>query len=576
MKRRILSCFLAFCMIFALLPAPAQAAGNAENAAPTVTATVQHAETGQITAQIEAYMTDPANKTRTVKPCDIIFLIEQSQFMNTHDSANPGGERAEILNAMESLLTELPTPTTGGEHRIAIAGYGRINNDGSGSGDIYDATLYPGTRLNNNDNASLNTGYYTKDGFFHSQSKWTECDGKDDASLPQLPSNYLTDNYDNVFLSVDNAKQVIDAGKMVPWYAGAARMDAGLTITERLAKIAKDEADSKDRNLIVCIAASSLPYQNSGTYQKLRPEAAKAAANMLKTTYGATIFGLGDFHQLNLESSNPLHDADKQRDNFNSTMASICGNASTTNGADYFKGLSQVNNINDALKELITQIDANVGEGTAEELSIRVNSFTDGAGEINWSQLKSDHHILSAKVASVDYYHFTGYDSSGTPQFKSTPYRHTEQSLAAIDDNNNNDDDNDDAIRTSLNILPIPPQAHAGEIRGANYGEKVVITITGPICISYQWVKPLTPDFNPPKPEYVARATTYKPASPLQNAAVCGWYCSEYGYGSLRSLEGGARQSVRCQDRSRKQRRYLQGVQLHRDAQRYRHQRHIW
>ena len=102
MKRRILSCFLAFCMIFALLPAPAQAvenAGNAENAAPTVTATVQHAETGQITAQIEAYMTDPANKTRTVKPCDIIFLIEQSKFMNTQNgSANSGDERAEILN----------------------------------------------------------------------------------------------------------------------------------------------------------------------------------------------------------------------------------------------------------------------------------------------------------------------------------------------------------------------------------------------------------------------------------------------------------------------------------------------
>ena len=47
-------------------------------------------------------------------------------------------------------------------------------------------------------------------------------------------------------------------------------------------------------------------------------------------------------------------------------MASICVNASTTNGADYFKGLSQVNNINEALKELITQIDANVGAGTAE------------------------------------------------------------------------------------------------------------------------------------------------------------------------------------------------------------------
>ena len=94
MKRRILSCFLAFCMIFALLPAPAQAVENAENAAPTVKATVQHAETGQITAQIEAYMTDPANKTRTVKPCDIIFLIEQSKFMNTQNGSANSGDSA--------------------------------------------------------------------------------------------------------------------------------------------------------------------------------------------------------------------------------------------------------------------------------------------------------------------------------------------------------------------------------------------------------------------------------------------------------------------------------------------------
>ena len=314
MKRRILSCFLAFCMIFALLPAPAQAVENAENAAPTVKATVQHAETGQITAQIEAYMTDPANKTRTVKPCDIIFLIEQSKFMNTQNgSANSGDERAEILSAIDRLLDGMPQPTTGGKHRIAIAGYGRINNPGIG--DSYDAALYPGTLSSSN--ASLNTGYYTKDdtkGVFHSQSGWTECDFQDDASLPQLPSNYLTDDYEDVFLSVSDAKQVIDANTMVPWYAGAARMDAGLTITERLASIAKaHKSTGEDRNLIVCIAASSLPYQNSGTYQQLRPNAAIEAANMLKETYDATIFGLGDFHQLNLESSNPLHDVDKQR-----------------------------------------------------------------------------------------------------------------------------------------------------------------------------------------------------------------------------------------------------------------------
>ena len=528
MKRRILSCFLAFCMIFALLPAPAQAAGNAENATPTITATVQHAETGQITAQIEAYMTDSANKTRTVKPCDIIFLIEQSKFMNTQNgSASSGDERAEILSAIDRLLDGMPQPTTGGEHRIAIAGYGRINNAGRSDG--YNAALYPGTPSDNN--ASLNTGYYTTSGF-HSQSGWTEwnqIDGHTDATLPQLPSNYLTDKYDDVFLSVDNAKQVIDADKMVPWYAGAARMDAGLTITERLAEIAKAEPDGEERNLIVCIAASSLPYQNSGTYQQLRPDAAKTAANTLKETYGATIFGLGDFNKLNLGDSESLNDPDEQRKNFNDTMASICGNTSA-HGADYFKGLSQVHDIDEALNELMTKIDANVGEGAAEELSINVDHFTEGAGGYSWSQLKDGHHILSAgsirEVASVDYYRFTGYDdSSGTPLFASTPSRHTEQSLADIG--------RGDAIQTSLNILPIPPQAQTGQIKGANYGEKVVITITDPVCIDYEWIGRWTPPkLAPPKHEHAARGTTHKPAAPTQNAVAVddlnlkfdGWY----------------------------------------------------
>ncbi len=527
MKRRILSCFLAFYMIFALLPAPAQAAGNAENPTPTITATVQHAKTGQITAQIEAYMTDSANKTRTVKPCDIIFLIEQSQFMNTQNgSANSGDERAEILSAIDRLLDGMPKPTTGGEHRIAIAGYGRINNPGIG--DSYDAALYPGTLPSSND--SLNTGYYTKDGF-HSKKYWTECDSQDEASLPQLPSGYLTDDYKDVFLSVDNAKQVIDADKMVPWYAGAARMDAGLTITEQLAKIAKAEADSKERNLIVCIAASSLPYQNNGTYQQLRPDAAIEAANTLKGTYGATIFGLGDFNKLTLESGNPLNDPDEQRKNFNSTMASICGNSSTSaaDGADYFKGLSQVHDIDEALNELMTKIDANVGEGAAEKLSIDVDSFTEGKDSYKWSQLKDGHHILAAgsirEVASVDYYRFTGYDDNGTPLFEPTPSRHTEQSLADIGGGN--------AIQTSLNILPIPPQAQTGQIKGANYGEKVVITITDPVCIDYAWIgRWQPPKLDPPKHEHAARGTTHKPAAPTQNAVAVddlnlkfdGWY----------------------------------------------------
>lgn len=534
-RKRALSIVLLVAMILTLMPVSAAAEEDeTAKAEPNILSTIKHevgsdgTETGQITAQIEAYLTDSTNKTRTVKPCDIIFLIEQSKFMNTQNgSANSGDERAEILSAIDRLLDGLPQPTTGGKHRIAIAGYGRINNPGIG--DSYDAALYPGTLSSNN--ASLNTGYYTKDGLFHSQSGWTECDFQDDASLPKLPSGYLTDKYDNVFLSVDNAKQVIDAKQMVPWYAGAARMDAGLTITEQLAKIAQEQhkVDGENRNLIVCIAASSLPYQNSSNYQKLRPDAAKAAANTLKETYGATIFGLGDFNKLNLESSNPLNDADKQRDNFNDTMASICGNTST-HGADYFKGLSQVHDIDEALNELMTKIDANVGEGASEEMSINVDHFTEGAGRsYSWSQLKHDQHILSAgsirEVASVDYYRFIGYDSSGTPRFESKPSRHTEQSLADIG--------RGDAIQTSLNILPIPPQAQADEtIKGANYGEKVVITITDPVCIDYQWIGRWQPDFVPPKHEHAARATTHKPAAPTQNAVAGkdlnlkfdGWY----------------------------------------------------
>lgn len=188
-----------------------------------------------------------------------------------------------------------------------------------------------------------------------------------------------------------------------------------------------------------------------------------------------------------------------------------------------------MHDIDEALNELMTKIDANVGEGASEELSIDVDSFTEGKDSYKWSQLKKNQHILSAgsirEVASVDYYRFTGYDESGTPKFESTPSRHTEQSLADIGRGN--------AIQTSLNILPIPPQEKAGEIRGANYGEKVVITITDPVCIDYEWIGRWTPPkLAPPKHEHAARGTTHKPAAPTQNAVAGkdlnlkfdGWY----------------------------------------------------
>lgn len=536
MKTRILSYLLVFSMILALLPASALAEGES-TATPHITATVEHAldssgtETGQITAQIEAYLTDTKNQSHTVKPCDIIFLIEQSTFMNTPtDTTQYGKERADILNSMESLLQNLPTPTTGGEHRVAIAGFGRINN--SGTSDSYIESQHPGTQLSATQNPSLNTGYYTCENNapdFHSQSGWTEWDkitGYDEkTTLPEMPEGYLAnESYDKVFMSIDDAKNVIDVDKMVSWHAGASRMDAGLQITEQLAKIAKEhKTTGEDRNLIIFVAASSLPYQNGVGVQNLRPKAAQAAATKLKGDYGATIFGFGDFRALNLQNG---MSSEEQRAQFNETMAGICGNSTTSDGASYFKGLSQVHDIDAALNELLIQIDANVNPNT-KSLPIDVKDFQEKSTahtSHTWKELKEKHHILTSsainETASVDYYNFTGYDADGNPQFATTPFLSFERSLSNIGSGN--------SIQTTLSLQPIPPVG----TKGTAYGVKAVITITDPVCVDYKWAGRWTPKFDPPKHEHAVRGVKHSPASPEQNETTLdtmklkfdGWY----------------------------------------------------
>lgn len=539
MKTRILSYLLVFSMILALLPASALAEGESTTT-PYITATVKHAldsggaETGQITAQIEAYLTDKDNQSRTVKPCDIIFLIEQSAFMNTqNDTTQYGQERADILNSMESLLQNLPTPTTG-EHRVAIAGFGRINN--SGSSDSYIESQHPGTKLTTDQNPSLNTGYYTCENnapVFHSKSGWTEWSslpGNNNTTLPEMPDGYLDDEsgrYDNVFMSIDAAKDVIDVDKMVSWHAGASRMDAGLQITEQLAKIAQaHKATDEDRNLIIFVAASSLPYQNSAGFQILRSEAAQAAAQKLKDDYGATIFGFGDFRPLTLQSG---MSSEEQRTQFNETMAGICGNSNTQDGTPYFKGLSQVHDIGAALNELLIQIDANVNPNT-KSLDIDVKDFQEKSTEPTshishtWKELKEKHHILTSsainETASVDYYRFKKYDANNNPQFDTTPYLHIERSLSNIGSG--------DSIQTALSLQPIPPVG----TEGTAYGVKAVITITDPVCVDYKWAGRWTPDFNPPDHEHAARGVKHSPTNPEQNETTLdtmklkfdGWY----------------------------------------------------
>lgn len=448
--------------------------------------------------------------------------------MNTqNDTTQYGQERADILKSMENLLQNLPAPTTG-EHRVAIAGFGRINN--SGASDPYIESQHPGTRLSATQNPSLNTGYYTcntdKSPVFHSQSGWTEWNritDHNDTTLPQMPDGYLAnENYDDVFMSIDAAKAVIDVDKMVSWHAGASRMDAGLQITKQLAEIAKNHKD-EDRNLIIFVAASSLPYQNSAGFQILRSEAAQAAATELKNNYNATIFGFGDFRPLTLQSGMSSED---QRTQFNETMTGICGNSNTLDGTPYFKGLSQVHDINEALNELLIQIDANVNPN-AKSLNINVDNFQEKSTahtSHTWKELKGKHHILTSsainETASVDYYRFTGYDANGNPQFAATPFLRIERSLSDIGSG--------DSIQTALSLQPIPPVG----TEGTAYGVKAVITITDPVCVDYKWAGRWTPDFNPPDHEHAARGVKHSPTNPEQNETTSdtmklkfdGWY----------------------------------------------------
>ena len=322
---------------------------------------------------------------------------------------------------------------------------------------------------------------------------------------------------------------------LIKWYLGTQVPPvwmAGLQITEQLAKIAQaHKANSKDRNLIIFVAASSLPYQNGVGVQNLRPEAAQAAAQKLKDDYGATIFGFGDFRPLTLQSG---MSSEEQRTQFNETMAGICGNSNTLDGTPYFKGLSQVHDIDEALNELLIQIDANVNPN-AERRHINVENFQEKSTEPTshtshtWKELKEKHHILTSsainETASVDYYRFTGYEN-GNPQFAATPFRHFELSLSSIDSSDSSG--SNDSIQTALSLQPIPP----AKTTGTAYGEKAVITITDPVCVDYKWAGRWTPDFNPPDHEHAARGVKHSPTNPEQNETTSdtmklkfdGWY----------------------------------------------------
>lgn len=185
-----------------------------------------------------------------------------------------------------------------------------------------------------------------------------------------------------------------------------------------------------------------------------------------------------------------------------------------------------LHDINEALNELLIQIDANVNPN-AKSLNINVDNFQEKSTahtSHTWKELKGKHHILTSsainETASVDYYRFTGYDANGNPQFAATPFLRIERSLSDIGSG--------DSIQTALSLQPIPPVG----TEGTAYGVKAVITITDPVCVDYKWAGRWTPDFNPPDHEHAARGVKHSPTNPEQNETTSdtmklkfdGWY----------------------------------------------------
>ena len=170
--------------------------------------------------------------------------------------------------------------------------------------------------------------------------------------------NYLIDEKPDVILNI------VDGSNLERnLYLTTQLMEAGLPVVVaiNMMDVVKKSGDKIDTKVLSeslgCKVVEISALKNEGIMEAA--EAAIEAANNLKESYGATIFGFGDFNKLNLK--NGLTE-EEQRNDFNATMASICGSADTTDGSAYFKGLNQAHDIDEALSELLAGLEASASK----------------------------------------------------------------------------------------------------------------------------------------------------------------------------------------------------------------------
>jgi uncharacterized repeat protein (TIGR02543 family) len=487
-----------------------------EDSNTTTTALISSDAAGGRQLVIESYLTSDPDTQETIRPCDIIFVLDQSKWMNTE--TDYGAQRAAIIQEIKALLNDLAQPTTGGEHRVAIVGYGRLNMPAST--DTYNASIYPGVQASGS-NISLNTGYYTAGGFL-SQNGWSDISQSEmsGSGLPQMADSYQAAmTYSTAFMTLDEADNVLNEGTMLAWYAGAARMDAGLTIAEQLAAIAEAQDTNNDRDLIVCLMTSSLPIQNTAynNLSTIRTAAVMVASTTLKNE-GATIFAYGDYHASGKTMSGEVQDTEE---NFDSTMEQVCSDAS------YYFSFSDYSSVTDALNAMMTQIVLVAADDAEQKQTVQTQEFTSDSWDepITWQDIldyygSSAQSVIASTMAQVAYYYFTGYDDDGNPTFADEPYITLSVPLSDLV--------SADGITYDATLIPLP---NLDSGASSLYGNKVSITIASPVTVTYQWASS-GPGYAPsdvalPDKDVVVLGTAHTPAA-LETKDVhysfAGWY----------------------------------------------------
>lgn len=383
----------------------------------------------EIQISLKSHITHNTEFNTTVQACDIILLFDQSNASSYN--------RDTILDSAVNLISNLPTPTdSNDQHRVAIAGFGRINNYGEYNSSI--DSMY--------NVSSYNTGFYTYNTGNEKNINGVEFNcfegyNWDDSEIPCKYNGSIDKSYSQCFMPISDALQVLNPDRMATWNSRASRSDAGLIVAENLAEL--QQQNTNERPLIVVFIASAVPIQNIGNEYYTRASAIASISSNLKQM--ATVYGLGDYHSMNQGIDESIDNIDKFNPMMRDATSPILIEKLDSNGNIIYEQATTIedgnvvnahkfyskaeyqtleNAINNMLKTInddilnISNVSINI---TADSnSSVNISDTTDTLENIlNQYELECNENNICN--ADVNYYKFDSYSNEQIPIFNSIP-----------------------------------------------------------------------------------------------------------------------------------------------------------